>query len=123
MDRYDVAVIGAGPAGFHGRQVCAKSGAQTVLLEEHAAIGWPVEWCAGLLGSGAIAESELSGGPFILRGMFGAAIFSPAASRLHFKAPSCKAYVVDRRLFRQSGGPGCFAGGAQIFGSAHSSAR
>ena len=98
MDRYDVAVIGAGPAGSMAAKYAAIAGARTVLLEEHAAIGWPVE-CAGLLGAGALAESELAGGSFILRGMFGAAIFSPGGSRLHFKAPSCKAYVVDRRLF------------------------
>jgi digeranylgeranylglycerophospholipid reductase len=98
MDRYDVAVIGAGPAGSMAAKYAAIAGARTVLLEEHAAIGWPVE-CAGLLGAGALAESELAGGSFILRGMFGAVIFSPGGSRLHFKAPSCKAYVVDRRLF------------------------
>ena len=31
--------------------------------------------------------------------MSGAAIFSPGGSRLDFKARSCKAWVVDRRLF------------------------
>jgi geranylgeranyl reductase family protein len=93
-----MAVIGAGPAGSMAAKYAAKSGARTVLLEEHAAIGWPVE-CAGLLGAGAVIESELAGGSFILRGMFGATIFSPGGSCLHFKAPSCKAYVVDRRLF------------------------
>jgi geranylgeranyl reductase family protein len=98
MDRYDVAVIGAGPAGSMAAKYAAIAGARTVLLEENAAIGWPVE-CAGLLGAGALIESELAGGPFILRGMSGATIFSPGGSRLDFKAPSCKAYVVDRRLF------------------------
>jgi geranylgeranyl reductase family protein len=98
MDRYDVAVIGAGPAGSMAARYAAKAGARTVLLEEHAAIGWPVE-CAGLLGVGAMAESELAGGSFIMRGMSGAAVFSPGGSRLHFKARSCKAWVVDRRLF------------------------
>ena len=93
-----MAVIGAGPAGSMAARYAAKAGARTVLLEEHAAIGWPVE-CAGLLGAGAMAESELAGGSFILRGMSGAAVFSPGGSRLHFKARSCKAYVVDRRLF------------------------
>ena len=93
-----MAVIGAGPAGSMAARYAAIAGARTILLEEHAAIGWPVE-CAGLLGEGAMAESELAGGSFILRGMSGAAVFSPGGSRLHFKARSCKAYVVDRRLF------------------------
>ena len=46
-----------------------------------------------------MAESELAGGSFILRGMSGAAVFSPGGSSLDFKAKSCKAWVVDRRLF------------------------
>ena len=54
-----MAVIGAGPAGSMAAKYAAIAGARTVLLEEHAAIGWPVE-CAGLLGAGAIAESELA---------------------------------------------------------------
>lgn len=93
-----MAVIGAGPAGSMAARYAAIAGARTVLLEEHAAIGWPVE-CAGLLGVGALIESELAGGSYILKGMSGAAVFSPGGLRLHFKARSCKAYVVDRRLF------------------------
>ena len=46
-DRFDVAVIGAGPAGSMAAKYAAKSGGRTLLLEEHPAVGWPVE-CAGL---------------------------------------------------------------------------
>jgi digeranylgeranylglycerophospholipid reductase len=98
MDHYDVAVIGAGPAGSMAAKYAAKAGARTILLEEHAAVGWPVE-CAGLLGAGALIESELAGESFIQLGMSGAAIFSPGGSRLDFKARTSKAWVVDRRLF------------------------
>jgi len=98
MDHFDVAVIGAGPAGSMAAKYAAKSGADTVLLEEHPAVGWPVE-CAGLLGLGALVESELPGRSFILREMKGAAIYSPAGNRLDFKAQAPRAYVVDRRLF------------------------
>ncbi|MFZ3049525.1 MAG: FAD-dependent oxidoreductase, partial [Methanothrix sp.] len=40
-DRFDVAVIGAGPAGSMAAKYAAKSGARTLLLEEHPAVGWP----------------------------------------------------------------------------------
>ena len=60
MDHFDVAVIGAGPIGSMAAKYAAKADAQTILLEEHASIGWPVQ-CAGLLGRRAIAESELVG--------------------------------------------------------------
>ena len=98
MDHFDVAVIGAGPAGSMAAKYAAKAGASTILLEEHAGAGWPVQ-CAGLLGREALAESELAAGSFILGGMKGAAIFSPGGVRLDFKAQDRRAWVVDRRLF------------------------
>jgi len=98
MDRYDVAVIGAGPSGSMAAKYAARAGARTLMLEEHASVGWPVE-CAGLLGCKAMAESELGEGSFVLQGMKGATIFSPGDCRLDFKAQSCRAFVVDRRLF------------------------
>ncbi len=98
MDHFDVAVIGAGPAGSMAAKYAAKAGAATILLEEHTGAGWPVQ-CAGLLGSQALAESELAAGSFILGGMKGATIFSPGGVRLDFKAQDRRAWVVDRRLF------------------------
>jgi geranylgeranyl reductase family protein len=98
MDNFDVAVVGAGPAGSMAAKYAAKASASTILLEEHAAAGWPVQ-CAGLLGREALAESELPAGSFILGSMFGASVFSPGGIRLDFKARQRKAWVVDRRLF------------------------
>jgi len=97
MDRYDVAVIGAGPAGSMAAKYAALSGAHTVLLEEHSSIGWPLK-CAGLLGNKALEESELPMGKFVLRGLKGARVFSPNTN-ISFKAKSYKAWVVDRKLF------------------------
>jgi len=113
MDTFDVAVIGAGPAGSMAARYAAKAGARTVLLEEHPAVGWPVQ-CAGLLGSEALAESELGPGPFLLRGMKGASIVSPGGRILDFKAKSCKAWVVDRRLFDRTMAANAVAEGARL---------
>ncbi len=96
-ERFDVAVIGAGPAGSMAAKYAARSGARTVLLEEHASIGWPVE-CAGLLGVKAIEESELSLGKFAIRPVKGARVCSPN-NEVSFKARSTRAWVVDRKLF------------------------
>lgn len=98
MDRYDVAVIGAGPAGSMAAKYAAKAGSSVVILEEHHSVGWPVE-CAGLLGLRAIEESELLPGSHMLQGFKGATVYSPGGQRLDFKAASCKAWSVDRRLF------------------------
>jgi geranylgeranyl reductase family protein len=98
MEIFDVAVIGAGPAGSMAAKYASKAGASTILLEEHAGAGWPVQ-CAGLLGQEAMTESELSSGRHILRAMRGATVFSPGGRRLDFKAKAPKAWVVNRRLF------------------------
>ncbi len=98
MDRYDIAVIGAGPAGTMAAKYAAKAGASVVILEEHKSVGWPVE-CAGLLGLQAISESELPPGSHMLQGFKGASVYSPGGARLDFKASSFKAWAVDRRLF------------------------
>jgi digeranylgeranylglycerophospholipid reductase len=98
METYDVAVVGAGPAGSMAARYAAKSGANTILLEEHNSIGWPVE-CAGLIGWRALKEAELPTDNFILRNLRGATVISPGGERIDFKAKSSKAYVVDRRLF------------------------
>jgi geranylgeranyl reductase family protein len=79
----------------------AKAGACTILLEEHAGAGWPVQ-CAGLLGQEAMAESELSPGSHVLHVVKGATVLSPSGARLDFKARVPKAWVVDRRLFDQA---------------------
>jgi digeranylgeranylglycerophospholipid reductase len=97
MDRYDVAVIGAGPVGSMAAKYASRADACTVLLEEHKSLGWPVE-CAGLLGNRAMEESELPRGKFIIRGLKGAIVNSPNAS-VSFKASSNKAWAVDRKLF------------------------
>ena len=53
---YDVVVVGAGPAGCLAAKYAAKNGAKTLIIEEHASIGSPVQ-CAGLLS--AIRECEV----------------------------------------------------------------
>ena len=98
MEKYDVAVVGAGPAGSMAARYAAKEGANAILLEEHHSIGWPVE-CAGLIGWRVLEVAELPANNFILRNLRGATVFSPGGERVAFKAKSSKAYVVDRRLF------------------------
>lgn len=98
MDRYDVAVIGAGPAGSMAAKKAAESGADVVIFEEHPRAGWPVQ-CAGLLGVRAMEESELPLAKFAIRPVRGATVFSPGGVQIAFKSSEVKAWVVDRRIF------------------------
>jgi len=98
MERYDVAVIGAGPAGSMAAKKAAEGGAAVVIFEEHPRAGWPVQ-CAGLLGAKAMDESELPLANFAIRPVRGATIFSPGGFKIAFKSEDAKAWVVDRRIF------------------------
>ncbi|HMZ31327.1 MAG TPA: FAD-dependent oxidoreductase, partial [Methanoregulaceae archaeon] len=83
-DQYDVVVVGAGPAGSTCARRCAELGLSTCLIEEHAAIGYPVQ-CAGLLSARALAACQVSEKP-VLNEVSGASIVTSRGSRLTFDA-------------------------------------
>lgn len=93
---YDVVVIGGGPTGSSAARLCAKAGLSTLLVEEHATIGYPVQ-CAGLLSNSAFAECEVSNRS-VFKTVSGAKIFGSSVPPLSFDAGETKAYVVDRGM-------------------------
>ncbi len=91
---YDIVVVGGGPVGATAARLSAEAGLSTLLIEEHAASGHPVQ-CAGLLSSSAFAECEVTDRS-VLNAVQGARIVSGKGSELLFDAGKTKAYVVDR---------------------------
>ena len=96
--KYDVAVIGAGPAGATASKYATMNGAKTLLIEEHASIGSPVQ-CTGLISKTALTECEITEGSFVLAKMKGAFVYSPGGEELTIRGKDVKAYVIDRKLF------------------------
>jgi len=81
--KYDVVVVGGGPAGCIAAKYAAKSGASTLLLEEHSEIGEPVQ-CAGLLSRRAVEESELrETKAFVNCELKGAVLYPPSHALTH----------------------------------------
>lgn len=91
---YDIAVVGAGPAGSAAAEACARAGLSTLCIEEHAAPGLPVQ-CAGLLSANAFAECRVSERS-VLNRVRGARVVSSAGTGFSFDAGATKGYVVDR---------------------------
>lgn len=91
---YDVVIIGGGPTGSSAARLCADAGFSTLVVEEHAMIGYPVQ-CAGLLSNSAFAECEVSNRS-VFQTVSGAKIFGSTGEPLSFDAGTTKAYVVDR---------------------------
>ena len=91
---YDVVVVGAGPVGNSAARFCAEKGLSVLVLEEHPAVGHPVQ-CAGLLSNAAFAACEVSMRS-VYRTVSGAKIYPEIGNPLVFDAGCTKAYVVDR---------------------------
>jgi len=95
---YDVVVVGGGPAGCMAAKYAAKAGASTLIIEEDAAIGVPVQ-CAGLISKRALEESELRDrNSFINSEIKGAVVHSPSYE-LTLQSPDPRAFAIRRAVF------------------------
>jgi len=109
MERYDVVIAGAGPAGSAAAGRAASLGLSTLVLEEHATIGHPIQ-CAGLLSTSAFAECRVSDRSVRNR-VRGARLVSDLGGELLFDAGETKAVVVDRgEVDREMAGAAADAG-------------
>jgi len=57
--QYDVVIVGAGPSGSTAARICSDKGLKTLMIEEQAHIGYPVQ-CTGLLSLNAFKECKVS---------------------------------------------------------------
>lgn len=99
MQRYDVIVVGAGPAGATAATVAARHGAQVLLLEEHTQVGRPIQ-CTGLLSARGWRLARLSDA-LIVREITGVRVHSPDGSVYELGGDRVRAYVIDRDRFDQ----------------------
>jgi geranylgeranyl reductase family protein len=95
MDRkWDVIVVGAGPAGSYLAAELAGWGFATLVLEEHPEIGRP-SCCSGIIGRDCLSSFPIPSG-VVLREASSATFFSPSGKTLRAVAPQPVAFVVDR---------------------------
>lgn len=95
---YDVVVVGAGPAGSIAARHAAVTGARTLVIEEHAASGSPVQ-CTGLVSSKTLDVCGIEPGAWVCQRIKGARIFSPDGSSISIGGEKVRAYVIDRKMF------------------------
>ncbi len=114
--RYDVVVVGSGPAGSVTARFAAEAGAKVLVIERRAEVGVPV-----LCGEGISQKVDnfkvLEGKRWIATKMDGARIFSPNGTKITLAAEyagSETGYVLYRDIFDQELVRGAVRKGAEI---------
>jgi len=99
--KYDVVVVGSGPAGSVTARFAAESGAKVLMLERRQAVGTPV-LCAEGISRKIDAWDMLEGRSWIASSMDGARIYSPDGTMVTLAAEMAgneTGYVVYREVF------------------------
>ncbi|HEY5133720.1 MAG TPA: NAD(P)/FAD-dependent oxidoreductase [Candidatus Krumholzibacteriaceae bacterium] len=111
--RYDVAVIGAGPAGSRTAAQLARAGLRVLLLEKRPRIGYPVR-CAEAVGPRKVVERYVALKPPLLSSAInGVVVVSPDGRRLSRTMPGV-GFTVDRELFDLRLAEAAAAAGAEL---------
>lgn len=114
VEKAEILVVGAGPAGLIAAREAARRGMEVTVLEEDAEIGLPCH-CAGLL---SLKGLETIGAPppdsFIQNKVRGARFFSPSGLSFTVERSETVAYIVDRNLFDKKLAHQATKAGAQI---------
>lgn len=122
MKTYDVAVVGAGPAGSVAARFAALGGARTLLVERRREVGTPVQ-CGEFLPSTAEMRRMLPGLSHPEELFGGAREFGRALTRLlRVFSPAGRAYdvpldgiVIDRDRYERSLADAAVAAGAELW--------
>lgn len=96
LERFDLVVVGAGPAGSMAAYRGSKLGLKVLLLEEHKQAGSPPH-CAGKLSVKAFKEFSLPSS-CILNRVRGALLHSPGGLKIQVSKPEPESYIIDREL-------------------------
>lgn len=97
---YDVAVVGAGPAGSVAAREIAAAGLRVVVVEEHPQVGRPVH-CAGLVTARTLEAAGVSEKDLVLNQIRGAIVHTPAGNQVAVGGDKTHALVIDRPLLDQ----------------------
>lgn len=101
MSRYDVVIVGAGPAGCSAAKTASQKGARVIVIEEHRVIGLPRHCSGRLQGSSFTGEIVQSVDPrVILAECRARRFYSPSGEMvLEEPVPPKSAYMLVRDEF------------------------
>lgn len=98
--KYDVIVVGAGPAGSLTAKTAAEKGLDVLLIERNPDIGVPVKCAEGV--SKKIEQFVRVDKRCICAELTGMNIYSPDGTCVTLYYPSAEGYILERRIFDKS---------------------
>ena len=113
--KYDIIVVGGGPAGSTTARFLAREGFKVKILDARSHIGIPVR-CGEAIGKETINDILKIGVPKdVLRTEIdGFRVISPSMNVIDYRLPKGEGYVVDRRIFDKELLKGAVLEGADI---------
>ncbi|MEM7819646.1 MAG: NAD(P)/FAD-dependent oxidoreductase [Candidatus Aenigmatarchaeota archaeon] len=98
-DRYDVIVVGCGPAGSAVAKKCAENGLDVLVLDRNQEIGTPVR-CGEGLSDNAVKTLKLKlPKKCIAQKIKGAIVYAPNGKRIEIKFKGTNGYILERKIF------------------------
>lgn len=100
-EKYDVLVIGSGPAGALAAKTAALAGLSACIIEKRPAVGTPVR-CAEGIGKEALAEFLAPDPRWISAEMSGAEVVAPDGTAMKLTSQMAGAkvgYILERKIF------------------------
>ncbi len=94
--KYDIVVVGAGPAGTSAAAEAAKRGASVIVLEEHSEVGLPIQCGEGFTECEMKRAGFSADSPWVLHRSRGSALVVPSGKRMLSTEP---VYSIDRASF------------------------
>lgn len=109
-ERYDLLVIGAGPAGTTAARAAARKGLKVLVIDKRKAIGEPVQ-CAGYVPRFIRREVSFDKA-CIIQAVDKMRTYLPAGDQVEIEAPG---YILDRRMFDRDLAFAAAEAGADIY--------
>ncbi len=98
-DKYDVVVVGAGPAGSSCAKHCAENGLSVIVLEKRPEVGAPKR-CGEGLSDNAVKRLGLNIPKNCIRQkIHGAHIYAPNGKKIKIKYKGSDGYILERKMF------------------------
>jgi len=114
--RYDVIVVGAGPAGSITAKTCAEAGLLVLLIEKRQEIGDPVR-CAEGVGKDALIKHIEPDKRWIAAEVKGSMIFAPDGTEIKMSEDAASkkvGYVLERKVFDRALAQKAALAGAEV---------